>query len=745
MIFVLSVVSVNLFSVTEDGNLNRGIVYLSLGDMGQAEKYFNLFFQKGINPALKNGFLQLMEGEEEEAAGHFKSYLDLDHRSSIALVGIALSTAHMAVSNTEEILKRASRLDPTYSPAYISLGVLYQKQRNYPAAEMNFRSALRYSGVPEINILLGRLYIETENPGAALALLKGEADRAPDNFYFNYLTAKAYLMLNRLNELGPYIQAALDCKPKDIDAGILSAKYYLNQNNAQKARMVLNGLKVEDYNEEFMKTYSDVLVTLKDKKARNYLYEVFSRKRWDKDINRLLGLYTLWMVKGGNVQNWIYRSILSGTETARLKELFPDNYIYPEYKSLPFFNVKKVEWLPDDNILAVANQRSGDPERIFIIEPTKMRIVQTISYNGTLQDLFVSKNRNSLVFSTTAREGESVFLYYIGLSNRALRLQPIFGKPLAFPSAAVGFNTAGTLVYITDNRINKLAFESPFSQVSQYGQKTPVFPNYPFNVFQYNVATGHLSKLNSITQSEVVPPIPAVKKYAMVANAYQENTRIRTLIDKGLQLDLTSSESVKIVFSKDIQYFIIYFADLKNAFQGLLWDSNSRNAREVDETMFLGKGNYAELNIVDFNPQKNHLIVLTKNDRDLILYNYLTHIHMNLGSEAFKAYYNLESNMIYVLKQRDANVYFGGAGLQLISLKPYVNTSLGTRMGLTDIIGSKGEDEVYFSTYNGEIVKMDGERKFEYVKPSLENCLHSGSQDGKKTAAFINDRLILIE
>lgn len=745
MIFVLFAVSGNLLSVAEDANLNKGIVYLLIGDMGQADKYFNLFFQKGINPALKNGFKMLMEGENEEAAGHFKSFLDLDHRSSMALVGIALSTAHMAVSNTEELLKRASRLDPSYSPAYICMGVQYQKQRNYPAAEMNFKTAMRYSRVPEISILLGRLYIEMENPGAALTFLKSEADRAPDNFHFNYLTAKAYLMLNRLNELGPYIQAALDSRPNDMEAGILSAKYYLNQNNAQKARMVLKGLKMEDYNEDYMRTYANVLVTLKDKKARNYLYEVFSRKKWDRDINRLLGLYTLWMVKGGNVQNWIYRSILSGTDAARLKELFPDNYIYPEYKYLPFFDVKKVEWLPGDNILVVANQRSGDPERIFIIDSIRMRIVQTIPFNGMLQDLFVSKNRNSLVFSTTAREGESVFLYYIGLSNRALRLQPIFGKPLPFPSAAVGFNTAGTLVYITDNRINKLAFESPFSQVSQYGQKTPVFPNYPFNVYRYNVATGQLSKLQSVAQSDVVPPIDAVKKYAMVANAYQENNRIRELIDKGLQLDLTSSESVKIVFSKNLQYFIIYLADLKNAFQGLLWDSNNRNAREVDETMFLGKNNFAELNIVDFNPQKHHLLVLTKNDKDLILYNYQTHMHMTLGSEAFKAYYNLENNMVYVLKQRDANVYFGGAGLQLISLKPYVNTTLGTRMGLTDIIGCKGEDEVYFSTYNGEIVKMDGELKFEYVKPSLEDSLHSVSSDGKKTVAFINDRVVLIE
>lgn len=745
ILLVLLVVSANTLSARVDANLNKGIAYLLIGDNGMAGKHLNLYFQKGINPSLKNGFKLLMEGEREDAARHFKSYLDLDHRSSMALVGIALSTAHLTISNTEELLKRAGRLDPTYSPAFLCMGMEYQKRKNYPQAEANYKRARRLSNIPEFNILLGRLYLETGNPGDALSLLKASADRAPDNFYFNFLTAKAYLMLNRLNELGPYIQAALDVKPNDNEARLLTAKYYLNQGNAQRARLVLKEIKLDEYDEDYNRTYAHVLVKLKDKKARKYLYEVFSRKQWDREINRLLGLFHLWMVRGGNVQNWIDRTALSGTDVKQLKELFPDKYTFPEYKYLPFFDVKDIQFIADDKLLVAAIQRSGDRERIYVVDLKRMRVVQSMTFNGTLQEFFPSEDRKHLVFSTTARGGESIYLYYIGMAGRTLRLRALGGRPLAFPAAAVGFNSTGTIIYITDSRIKKLAFESPFAQVSQYGRKASVYPNYPFNVYKYYLKTGRLQRMKGPLQSEVVPPVEVLKKYNVVANAYHGNSRVQTLIEKGLQLDLTSSESVKIFFSKDLGYFIIYLADLKNAFKGVLWDNINGNAREIDETMFLGKGNYAELNIVDFNPREKEILVLTKDKKDLILYNYETHLHMNLATEAFKAYYNREENMVYALKARGRDVYFGGAGLQVISLDPYLNKTVGTRMGLTDILGSNGNSEVYFSTYNGEVVRMDGEYKFSYVKPSMEGSRYAVSPEGKRTAAFINGRLVLIE
>ncbi len=749
IVLLLSVSALNLFPGGGDVNFGKGIAYFLIEDQALAEKHFNLFFQESPNPTLQNGFKLLVTGENEEATQQFKSYLNVNHRSTYALVGIALSTSFMAISNTDELLRRAIRLDPRFSPAYLSLGMQYLKKKNYPMAEKNFRQALGYSRVAEYKILLGRLYLKLNKAGIALNLLKGEAERAPDNFYFNFLTAKACLKLNRLNELGQYIDAALDTRPENNEARLLQAKYHLNQNKHQKARLILKGIKLEDYNEDYMKTYAHVLVKLKDKKARTYLYEVFSRKKWDKDINLLLGLYHLWIRGKGNIQNWINRSILSGVEVSRLKELFPEKYKFPEYRFLPFFEVKKMGWISEEQVLVVATRKSGEQEKIFIVDLKKMRVIQAMAYNGKTQEIFISKNRKNIIFSSTAEENKSVYLYAIELAARNLRLRPVFARPLMMPSVIVGFNSTGTLAYITDGKINALAFESPFSQVSQYGDKTAVYPTYPFPIYKYNFATARLERLRNIGQTGIIPPIEGVKKYALVADAIAANSQIHALIAKGQLLDLTSTEAVKIHFSKDLTFFIIYLSDLTNAFQGLAWDSNNNEIRRVDETMFLGKGNYAELTIVDFNPQKKEIMVVTEDqrERELILYNYDSHVYTRLGKNATKVLYNREYHMVYVLNfgGNKEKRYFGGSGLQVISLKPYVNKQVGTRLGLNDIINFGSESEVYFSTYNGEIVKMNDKYEFAYVKSSLEGSEYAESPSGKKTAALINGRLVIIE
>jgi tetratricopeptide (TPR) repeat protein len=716
-------------------------------DRTLAERHLNLFFEEKSNPTLENGFKLLVARQNEEATQQFKDYLNFDHRSTTALVGIALSTATMAISNTDELLMRAIRLDPEFSPAYLSLGMQYLKKKNYPMAEKNFKQAVALSSVPEYKILLGRLYLEINQPGIALNLLQGEAEKAPDNFYFNFLTARALLRLNRFDEMGRYIEAALEANPDNSESKLLLAKYNLNQNNLQRARLILSGLKFEGYNEDYIKTYAHVLVKLKDKKARNYLYEFFSRKKWDKDINLLLGLYHLWMMGKGNVQNWIYRSILAGVDIKRLKELFPGKYKFPEYRFLPFFDVKKMKWISDEKVLVVATRESGEWEKIFIVELDKMRIIQEMTYNGRVQEIFISKNRNSIIFSSTAEENKSVYLYAIDLTERSLRLSPVFGRPLNMASVIVGFSNTGTMAYITDSKINALAFESPFSQVSQYEQKKPVYPKYPFPIYKYNFATRSMEILKDMRQTGVVPPIEGLRKYAMVVDAFGSNSQIQALIIKGQMLDLTSTEVVKIHFPKDLTSFIIYLSDTNNAFQGVAWNSYNNQMTRIDETMFLGKGNYAELTVVDFNPRKKELMVLTKNQKELILYNYDSHIYIRLAKNVANVLYNRNSRMVYVLNVsgNKEKRYFGGRGLQIISLNPFLIKQVGTRMGLNDIIACGSESEVYFSTYNGEIVKMDDEYKFSYVKPSLEGSEYADSPSGKKTAALINGRLIIIE
>lgn len=736
---------------TNSSEFNKGMAYLLIKDQTLAQRFFKIHFTQNPNPYLENGYRLLTEGQYLEAGQQFSDFLDISPRSTHALIGVALSTASMAGSSTFDLLKRSIWLDAGCSAAYLCQGREYEKENNYPLAEQNYKQAITIANVPEYKILLGKLYIEMNKPDAVLALAKEEADRLPEHFYFNFLVAQAYFQLNQLSELGRYSQAALDAQPGNTDVRLLMANYYLNINDPHKANLILKSMKFEDYNEDYMKAYGHALVMLKDKKARDYLYEVFDRKKWDKDINRLLGLYHLWMGDKEIVQNWIYRAILSGTEINRLKEIFPGEYKYPEYKNMPFFDIKQMVWINEDTILVAASKESGESEKIFIINPQKMQVVQTLSFNGKFQEIFVSENREYFIFCTTANENAGIYLYALPLGDLKkpdIQLQPILDQPLGMFSVLVGFDHNGTHAYITDHKIRELAFESPFSQTIKFGKKKPVYPNYPFSIYKYNFTTKNLTRLNELGSVENAPPIDAIKKYALVANAVSINSEVQALVEKGQGMDLISSDLIKIYFpiaTKMLPHFIIYISDLKNAFHGVVWDQYENKVAPIDETVFLGKGKYSEITIVDFNPEQKEILVVARNENDLILYNYGTQSSIRLTKNAFNVHYNPSARIAYVLGERNDKIFSTGSGLHVVSLSPYIDKSVVTKKNLVDVISCENESNVYFTTLDGEIVKMNDEYIFSYIGPDMEGCVSAVSPSTKKTAAFINGKLWLIE
>jgi tetratricopeptide (TPR) repeat protein len=723
---------------------NKGVAYILIGDKEMAVSQIENFFQVFPDPALRSAFVNLIEDNSMEVAREFKRYLDINHRSSPALVGIALSTTNMEDSTSIGNLQRAIRLTPGFAPAYLCLGYEYMKIKNYPRAEANFLRAIRLSNVPEFKILLCQLRLVQDDPGAVLSLMKPIADRQPDGFYFNYYTAKAYYHLNQLEEMGKYIEAAIEVNPRNNDAQLLLGQYLLSQGDLKRAKTVLKKVRFSKYNEDYFKTLGHVLLKLKDRQTKGYLDEVYSRKKWDKDINRLLGLYYVWKKGTGNVQNWINRALLSGYDEQQLRQQFPGNYTFPQYKNLPFFNVTAIHWLSADMLLAAAVKRSGDRELLYLIRLEDLKVMDTLSYQGDFQDIFFSGDRKRMVFSTVAMENESVHLYGIEDTGRKFVIRPLYNRPLKMASAVAGFNRAGNMAYITNRDIEARAFESPFSISADLGQKKYVYPDYPYPIFKYNFVSHSLSALKDIEQMAIVP-IDCVKKYFTIMDAYDRNSSVQRLVENGLRLELTSSKVIKIYFSTEISSFVIYLSDLTNAFQAQLIDNINNRVFKVDETMFLGEGQYAELELQDFDPEKKELVVVTKDkERNLIKFSYETFLYTRLADKVMELHYDKENGIFYVLTERSKKRHFTSTNLAVIYLDPYHKKIVDERRDLNRILSVKNE-EVYFSTNDGEIVKMDPEYKFHYIGPSYEGCLYSPSSSGSKTAAFINDKLFIVD
>ncbi|MCX6555308.1 MAG: hypothetical protein NTZ12_09915 [Candidatus Aminicenantes bacterium] len=739
----LTLAIVPVFSASKTDDFFRGVVYYLIDDMELANKYLDAYFHFNPKATVKKGFALLLKNEKWEATKVFSYYLESDHRSLEALTGVSLSVSDLKNTLAIENLLKITRMNANYAPAYLCLGNEYLKRRNYPAAEANFNKGLQLSKLAEYKLLLCELYLQTGQPQAAVELIQPESEQSPANYYFALLTARAYYQLNDWAQLYPYLERALKVKPESKEGQLLLAQYFMKTGELKKSKKILEKLKFDYYNLKYGLTFAEVLTQLKDSNAEKYLYEVFSQNQWEPRINVLLGLHHL-KKKNPNVQNWIDRAILSGINPEELKTEFSAPFAFHSYPLMPFFDGKKIQWLSHNRVLIAGAMQSGEKEKLLVMDAVSQKIIKTFEYEGSIQEIFASANLEKIIFSTSAVENEKVYVYTLIVTAKDCFLQPVLGYALRMPSIIVAFNTQASDAYITDGSVTEQAFASPFTTLSATGRKIAVYPNYPFQVYRYNYANENCTEVRDRELQRRVP-IEEIKQYLAVADAARENSEVAKLIEKGRSIDITASEEVKIFFGAEPGPFIIYFSDLKNAFQGLAYDPLGNKTTKMDETMFLGEKYYSELDIVSFNPNKNEILFLTKDkEKNLYLFNYHSLLYKKLGSGILAAGCNPDLDVIYFLSERNKFMYFSETSLEIIHLAPFAREKITSRRDLNSIIDCSNANEQYFSTFNGELLKLDEERNYTNCQVSLAGVVYQPSPGKDRVAAFINGRFYIL-
>lgn len=739
----LALAMVPVFSASKADDFSRAIVYYLINDMELANKYLDDYFRLNPKPTVKKGFALLLKNEKWEATKIFSYYLESDHRSLEALTGISLSLADMNNSLAIDNLFKIVRMNASYAPAYLCLGSEYLKRRNYPAAEANFNKGLQLAKIAEYKLLLGEMYLQTGRAQAAAELIQPEADLAPRNYYLAMLSARAFYQLGNWAQLYPYLERAIKAKPESKEGQLLLAQYFMKTGELKKAKKILEKLKFNYYNLEYGLTFAEVLTKLKDSDAEKYLYEVFSQNQWEPRINLLLGLFHL-RKKNPNVQNWITRTILSGKDPEELKTEFPASFTFSAYPFLAFFDVKKIQWLSNNRVLIAGSMLSGEKEKLLVMDAVSQKIIKTFEYEGSIQEIFPAANLEKIIFSTTAVENEKVYVYTFSAAAKDYSLQPVVGYALKMPTILVAFNAQASEAYITDGSVAEQAFASPFSTLSASGRKIAVYPNYPFQVYRYNYANDLWAEIKDREFLRRVP-LSKIQQYLAVAEAMQNNREVEKLLEKGRSIDITSSEEVKIYFGPATEQFIIYFSDLKNAFQGLIYDQGSNTTKRFDETMFLGEKYYSELDILNFNPEKNEILFLTKDkEKNLYLFNYHSLLYKKLGSDVLATCINSGLDTIYFLSERNRLMYFSETNLEIVHLAPFAREKTTSRRDLNAIVDCSSADEQYFTTFNGELVRLDEARDFKNCQVSLAGSVYQAAPDKKNAVVFINGRVYIL-
>jgi hypothetical protein len=387
--------------------------------------------------------------------------------------------------------------------------------------------------------------------------------------------------------------------------------------------------------------------------------------------------------------------------------------------------------------------QSGEKEKLLVVDTVSLKILKTFDYEGNIQEVFPADNLEKIVFSTTAVENEKVYIYTFIASADDYSLKPVVGYALKMSTIIVAFNAQASEAYITDGSLTEQAFTSPFSTVAANGRKIASYPYYPFQVYKYTYANDRWTEIKDRELLRRVP-IKKIQQYLVVADAMQNNQEVEKLLEKGRDIEITASEEVKIFFGAAPDFFIIYASDLKNAFQGLVYNQGSNKTIKCDETMFLGEKYYSELDIINFNPGKNEILFMTRDkEKNLFLFNYHSLLYKKLGNGILAVYVNKDMDTIYFLSERNKYLYFSESNLEVIRLAPFAREKISSRRDLNSIVDCSSSEQ-YFSTFNGELLKLDEERNFKYCQVSLAGSIYQPSPNQEKAAVFINGRFYIL-
>ena len=132
-------------------------------------------------------------------------------------LAIALLNKDM-IEEGEKHLKIALKLDPTFKPAYLNLGHIYFKRKNYLVAEKYFELSIFYgaesgNGLSFYNA--GLTQVRMNKPLKGISYFKKAIAKSPNNSDFHYALGNAYKAVNRKDAAIKEYKKTLNLDPKN--------------------------------------------------------------------------------------------------------------------------------------------------------------------------------------------------------------------------------------------------------------------------------------------------------------------------------------------------------------------------------------------------------------------------------------------------------------------------------------------------------------------------------------------------
>jgi tetratricopeptide (TPR) repeat protein len=175
---------------------------------------------------------ELFEAEKyEEAKTAYQKLLEIYPKNKLAYYNLAVidiksNNPDGAVAN----FSKAIEIDPFYGNAYLSRGKIYMSQKNYQAAEYDFKSAQIDESVFEDALNeLGRLKVATGNYEEGIQLITKCIQLNDTALLYRLTRASAFFELGLYDRSLNDINHVLGRKPKNWEANLLKARNYMEK------------------------------------------------------------------------------------------------------------------------------------------------------------------------------------------------------------------------------------------------------------------------------------------------------------------------------------------------------------------------------------------------------------------------------------------------------------------------------------------------------------------------------------
>jgi thioredoxin-like negative regulator of GroEL len=724
---------------------NKSIASYIMGDTALAVQYLNEYLAENPQPSLKNGFDKLFQNKHYDATEIFEGYLSINHRSIEALVGIGLSTRLLKNSTAKDLYLRAIRLQPNAATPYACAGFEAENEKNYPQAEYYYQQAVQRAGkMVEFKILLAQLFYKLEKFKEIIDLLKSEVPRFNDHFQLHYFLAKAAMNSNQTELFVEHLNRASHINPTDNELKLLQARHLLQQQEYKQAEALLNTLKFKEYHHEYTAAMAQALLKLDDKRAYDYVEQIYYKDKWDIDSARLMCMFQAKNNTGEALKNSIKRAVLAGVSAEELRTFIPESLEIPQYPVFPFFQVSQLIYLTDDLLAVFGSVQSGDANSVYIFDAKQMKILQTMPLKGQFQQAIASKDGNFIIIAVALVNNETINLLLLENQKNTYVMSLLYQKPFEMKAANLAFDKGEQNLYFVDKELSAVSFESPFSHFDKMSKKTKMYPKMIFPVYKYNLSNKRLSRVSDANEL-LECPLKCVQKYMLVCTVYAQNDKVRDLIDKGMNLETTANEVVRIFFSPGLDGFVVYLSDLTNAFVGVVYRKSDNRVTKVDQTDFIGKGKFAKIDLFSLFPDKNEMVILIKEEGfPLIQFNYQSLLKTWIIDKPVYYHYYPSEDCAYILNERSRKKHYLETNLLQVDFSPYAKKQLSARTDIEKLEYKDGARFTYFVNYHGELIRYDENNTPECIGVSVSDLIHSRNPKNTKKALFLNRRLVIM-